>query len=157
MSAPITSEQPDATLAAPERKLRRPQPGDPADAAYLENIAQRILGATGIDHIRAEVFSAYSIGYGAGLAPFFADYIAPEDGEYGSDTPHVHGCSFREGLGYLADDPECDGCCDAATMQWKAAYAGATAASTGTAQVASALLTPDAPITDAERQSGGAS
>lgn len=35
---------------------------------------------------------------------------------------HEHGFTFREGLGYLADDPFCDGCCELATAKWKSSW-----------------------------------
>lgn len=38
------------------------------------------------------------------------------------EDAHEHGFTFREGLGYLADDPFCDGCCELATAKWKASW-----------------------------------
>jgi hypothetical protein len=84
-------------------------------------------------------------------------YIAPEGGEYEQEPLHVHGVMFREGLGYLADDPECGGCREAATVRWKQAYLRTQQERVGVdadsdaARLVSAVLTPDAPVTDAER------
>ena len=37
-------------------------------------------------------------------------------------TEHDCGWTFREGLGYLANDPECADCRDLATAKWKEAW-----------------------------------
>ncbi len=48
---------------------------------------------------------------------------------------HEHGFTFREGLGYLADDPFCDGCCELATAKWKSSLWPVTDAEKVTADV----------------------
>ena len=35
---------------------------------------------------------------------------------------HECGYELREGLGYLAVEPDCQTCCDQATAKWKAAW-----------------------------------
>lgn len=55
-----------------------PCPADAEDAQYLENIVQRLVGCDDVDYIRSQAFVAYSIGYSAGLGPFF-DSRASDD------------------------------------------------------------------------------
>lgn len=40
------------------------------------------------------------------------------------ELPDDHDCGyeFRPGLGYLANDPDCETCCDLATEKWKQAW-----------------------------------
>lgn len=41
---------------------------------------------------------------------------------------HECGYTFREGLGYLANDPECAACCELATAKWKSVWSRPLAA-----------------------------
>jgi hypothetical protein len=95
-----------------------------------------------------------------------ANAVQQYDDEAVVYAAHQHGYTFREGLGYLADAPDCAGCCEAATAAWKAAWrrpgevwdgsvppGGYVCAACGTPtesepcvdHMAEALLTPDSP------------
>lgn len=72
----------------------------------------RPLNAKEIAYYRTRVLETPT-----GLEP-----VLPEEYDATVEDAHEHGFTFREGLGYLADDPFCDGCCELATEKWKASW-----------------------------------
>lgn len=65
----------------------------------------------------------------------------PEQSGPAASEAHEHGYKFRDGLGYLAKDPECTGCCAAATKAYRED------------PYRSELVVPVEPVTDAAQVS----